>query len=591
MSIENRIEKFRLLLQERGLHGYIINGTDPHQSEYPPERWRTRAWISGFTGSAGTVVVTRTAAGLWTDSRYHLAAEKQIQDTGINLYRSGNQGVPGYDDWLLENCSSGQKIGFDGASFSVAQYRSLSEKLNEKDITVEAGEDLIGEIWDDRPPLPGGDAFLMATEYTGRERSEKINDVRAFMNRKDAQVYITADLPGIAWLLNLRGTDVAYNPLLLAYAAVLPDEVILFTDAAKFSPGDVEILEGDGVFIQPYEAMEKFAASLKKGTAVYFSPGSLSMNLYRLIPEGCVKKEGNDPVTDLKAVKTKTEIEGIKRCMIREGVALTKFFHWFYKAVPEGNVTELSAQAKLKEIRSAGENYRGESFEAISAFGEHGAIVHYAPDAESDGAVKGTGIYLLDSGAHYMDGTTDITRTVAVGKAGAKQKRDYTLVLKGHIALSEAVFPQGTSGNQLDILARQHLWNSRMNYGHGTGHGVGHYLNVHEGPQGISPKNGTPLKPGMVTSNEPGLYPGSYGIRIENLILTVEDKKTEYGQFYRFETLTLFPYDRNLIDTALLSGSELDRINGYHKEVYRALSPHLKGAELELLKEMTRELK
>ncbi|MFP4383755.1 MAG: aminopeptidase family protein P [Spirochaetia bacterium] len=464
-------------------------------------------------------------------------------------------------------------------------------KLNEKDITVEAGEDLIGEIWDDRPPLPGGDAFLMATEYTGRERSEKINDVRAFMNRKDAQVYITADLPGIAWLLNLRGTDVAYNPLLLAYAAVLPDEVILFTDAAKFSPGDVEILEGDGVFIQPYEAMEKFAASLKKGTAVYFSPGSLSMNLYRLIPEGCVKKEGNDPVTDLKAVKTKTEIEGIKRCMIREGVALTKFFHWFYMAVPEGNVTELSAQAKLKEIRSAGENYRGESFEAISAFGEHGAIVHYAPDAESDGAVKGTGIYLLDSGAHYMDGTTDITRTVAVGKAGAKQKRDYTLVLKGHIALSEAVFPQGTSGNQLDILARQHLWNSRMNYGHGTGHGVGHYLNVHEGPQGISPKNGTPLKPGMVTSNEPGLYPGSYGIRIENLILTVEDKKTEYGQFYRFETLTLFPYDRNLIDTALLSGSELDRINGYHKEVYRALSPHLKGAELELLKEMTRELK
>jgi Xaa-Pro aminopeptidase len=589
MNISNRIEKLRLLIQERGIHAYVINGTDPHQSEYPPERWRTRAWISGFTGSAGTVVVTRNKAGLWTDSRYHLAAEGQLKDTGIELFRSGNPGVPAYDDWLKENCSSGQKVSFDAGSFSVAQFRKLSQNLEKKGIVTEGSDDLLEELWEERPPFPAGDAFILPAQYTGQERTGKIQAVRGFAAKRGAEVYITGDLPGIAWLLNIRGSDIAYNPLVVAYAAVLPDEVILFTEAAKFSREDTETLEKDKVFIQPYAAMEKYVESLKKGTSVYYSPASLNMKLYGLIPEECDRKEGEDPAVSLKAVKNKTEIEGIKRCMVRDGVALTKFFFWLFQNVPAGGITELSAQAELKKIRSTGENYRDESFEAISAFGEHAAIVHYAPDSSSDREIKAPGIYLLDSGAHYMDGTTDVTRTAAIGEATPEQKRDYTLVLKGHIALARAVYPEGTKGSQLDVLARQFLWENRMNYGHGTGHGIGHYLNVHEGPQAIKPGDSPPLKPGMVTSNEPGLYPGKYGIRIENLILTVEDQKSNYGQFFKFETLTLFPYDKNLIDKNLLSADETQWINEYHRKVYRALSPHLEGDEKNWLKEMTKE--
>ncbi|TVQ35617.1 MAG: aminopeptidase P family protein [Spirochaetaceae bacterium] len=576
-TILQRISALRQAMRRSRLDAYIVPGTDAHQSEYLADHWQVRAWISGFTGSAGNVVVTADDAGLWTDARYYLEAAAALEGTGIRLHKLGMPDVGDYPQWLANTIPAGGRVGADARLLSVSAFRSLRELLQHNGAEIVAGEDLIDAIWHDRPPLPSGRAFLLEDRFSGKPRTEKLLQLRDTLKKQGATHCLISTLDDIAWLLNLRGSDIPYNPLLMAYALLTPEALLLCVDGNKLSREDREALLADNVVIEPYDTIEHHLRRLHGGSTIAIDPARTSMRLFSVVERSCRRIEQPQVTTAWKAVKNRTEQEHICRCMIRDGVALERFFHWLDSAVGSPELSELSVVQRLHEFRAAGDRFMGESFRTIAGFADHGAIIHYTVTPHTEHRIEPHNLLLIDCGAHYLDGTTDVTRVVPIGVPTAEQRRDFTLVLKAHIALATVRFPERSSGAQLDPIARSVLWRNLRDYGHGTGHGVGFFLNVHEGPQRIAAERAdTELLPGMLTSNEPGLYrPGRYGIRIENLVLTQPAEQNEFGRFLRFETVTLCHIDRRLIEAELLTAAERDWLNAYHQRVFRTLGPQL----------------
>jgi len=589
-----RLALLRVSMKEQSLDAYIIPSSDPNLSEYLPDYWRIIPWLTGFTGSAATVVVTEFFAGLWTDSRYFVQAEKQLSGSGFELMKYIPAENKDFTEWLAGNLASGKRIGLDGRIFSIGRLRKLQKSIDGNAINIDTDCDLISDLWNDRPLPAGSPAFDHSVSFCGKERSVKINEVRSEMERQGIDYHLLTAADDIMWLLNIRGSDVKYSPLLLSFAIVGKDQILLFADENKIPFKIAMEFDKLGIVLLPYEETAGMLSALEPETTILITPGTTSAALYNSIPSGINIKEDISITSRLKAIKNKIEIENIGRAMIKDGVALTKFFFWVEQNSGLVSMSELSLGEKLNQLRSEQENFLGLSFSPIVAFNEHGALPHYSATAESDSVIDTKGILLVDSGGQYSDGTTDITRTIAIGIPSSQQKKDFTLVLKGTIALALAEFPLGTKGFQLDILARKALWENGLNYGHGTGHGVGFCLNVHEGPQSISPAATdlkTSIEAGMLTSDEPAIYrEGQYGIRIENLILCYENEETEFGKFLKFDTVSLCYIDKKLIDTTLLNKKEIDWLNSYHAEVYEKLSPFLSDVEIIWFKEKTEQL-
>ncbi len=584
------LSALRKKLSEHRFAAYIIPSSDPHQSEYVAEYWKSRRWISGFTGSMGNAVVTLDHAGVWTDSRYFLQAEKELPKNEFALHKLNVQGAAEHIEWLAENLAEGSVVGCDGMLFTVGQLRSMDSVLGAKGIILDYSQDLISQCWKkNRPSLPDNPIFEHDVRFAGRTRPQKLAQVREKMAEQNADFHLISTLDDIAWLYNIRGTDVESNPLAIFYAIVGRDAAYLFVREHKV-PADIrQNLEADGVIVKDYDSVVSFLEILPSEASILIDKNTTSIFLFNKIKNAKVIY-GDTPSTFMKAIKNETEIGHIRNAMIKDGVALTKAIMWLEATLPKRGIKETEIAQKLIECRATQEGYYGESFDAIVGYKGNGAIIHYKPEEKTCATVRPSGILLLDSGGQYLDGTTDITRTFALSRPTAEQKKCYTLVLRGHIALAMLQFPHGTKGVQMDILARQPLWEQGLNYGHGTGHGVGFFLNVHEPPQGIitgtAARGTTVHEVGMLSSNEPGFYKvGEFGIRIENLILVRETEKNEYGQFLNFETVTLFPIDTRLIDKKLLEKRELAWLNAYHQEVYEKLSPRLDEEEKVWLKE------
>ncbi len=592
MSIADRIFLLRTKMLSMGIDAYIIPGSDPHMSEYTAAHWKKREFISGFTGSAGTVVILAEEAGLWTDSRYFIQAENELIDSGIDLFRMGETRTPDYPDWIAERLNPGSTLAFEGEVFSIEDARKLSKKFKAYGISIDPNQTLLDDIWEGRPPIPEKPIILHETEHAGLSRVEKVEKIREEMRNQDASHYIITSLDEIAWTLNLRGSDVSYNPVFHAYLIISLDAVYLFVDTHKITATIGKQLAIDDISIHLYPDIFKWIKDMPTDSGLMFDPVTTNAKIYSLIPHGVIKIEKGSIVKTLKGIKNSVEQQGFRESMKKDGVAMVKFLYWLENEVPGGKVTEISAASQLKKFRAESDTFVGESFATISAFGDHGAICHYSVCEDSSITLNNDNFYLVDSGGQYYEGTTDITRTVHLGTPGDQQKIDYTMVLKGNIALDTTKFPEGTRGVHLDILARKALWSQGLNYGHGTGHGVGCFLNVHEGPQAIRPNdNGVALAEGMITSNEPGLYrEGDYGIRIENLILTKKEITTEFGTFLGFETLTLCPIDTKPIEKSLLTHEEIDWLNNYHQKVYDQLSPLLNEELKNWLKEKTKAI-
>ena len=585
-TINNRIASLRAHIAQEQIQAFIIPSTDPHLSEYVAPHWQSREWISGFTGSAGTVVVTAKDAGLWTDSRYFLQAARQLEGTCITLYKEMLPETPNIPEFLSAHLQEGDCVGIDGKMFSAEEVEHLQKELKKSGIRIKSIADPMQLLWTDRPAMPLAPAFVYDTKYAGMSFTEKLPAVRQAMEAAGADSLLLSALDEIAWLLNIRGNDVHCNPVVVSYLLIEKDKVNYFVQPQKVTPELAEYFSANGISVHPYEEIGDYLNSFN-AHSILMNPAKTNYAIYSAIRPGCLIINGASPVALLKAIRNKQEIAGIHAAMQRDGVALVKFLKWLDEAVPAGKETEISVDKKLHTFRAAQPLYMGESFDTIAGYKEHGAIVHYEATPETDVTLKPEGFLLLDSGAQYLDGTTDITRTIALGPLTEEEKTDYTLILKGHIALAMAVFPEGTRGAQLDVLARMPIWKERMNYLHGTGHGVGHFLNVHEGPQSIRMnENPVALQPGMVTSNEPGVYKaGSHGIRTENLVLTVPAGEGMFGKYLKFETLTLCPICRKGIIKELLTAEEIGWLNDYHRTVYEKLSPDLNNDEKEWLKE------
>ena len=564
MTIPYRLEKLREKLRERDLEAYIITGTDPHQSEYVAPRWRSREFISGFTGSAGTVIVTLDNAFLWTDSRYWIQAKSELEGSGISLMKDGDIGVPSPFMWLKE---SGLKTGADGSTVSISDF----EKMKSIGVDIGITEDILSLFWEDRPGMPVSEIVPVPLSYAGKSRDEKIGEVRSALASKGVGWTLISSLDDIAWLFNLRADDIPHNPVFISYAFISMDEAILFTDKKVSLPS---------ISVMPYESVWKTVRE-KARVIGYISKEKTSSAFLSLSLDFI---SGRDITTDLKSCKNDAEMNGMRKAHLLDGIAYVRFLSSIDRY---GRYTELEIARMLEMEREKLDDYIEPSFRPISAWKEHGAVVHYSVTEESNAAIEGNGLLVLDTGSQFPFGTTDITRTLLFGEPTEEERRDYTLVLKGHLALSRAHFIEGTRGVQLDVLAKQFLWSEGESFFHGTGHGVGCHLSVHEGPMRISSALlDVPLKPGMVVSDEPGVYKeGRHGIRIENLITVADDRKTEFGRFYRFDVLTLVPYEKALIDISLLTREEINQINCYHEMVRKALSPYLEGRALSYLED------
>jgi Xaa-Pro aminopeptidase len=571
--IATRVRALRQLMKKRGLAAWIATTGDPHGSEYVADRWQSRRWLTGFDGSAGTAVVTMDAAGLWTDSRYWLAAAKAVRGTPFTLFEAGRAGVPAPDEWLRGRLHRGDVAGLGGATVPLARVRALESELRRAGATLDLDHDLVAELWTDRPAMPSAPAWRH-DRWSGESTASKLKRVRSAMAARGAAWLLAADLSEVAWLFNIRGADVHDCPLALAYALVGKDRATLFIDPAKLGALD-------GVELRPYDAVAAALRAIPADQPVLVDPESVSALLARAAKRTI---EAPNPITKLKAVKNRTEVRGFRDALRRDGVALVKFFAWLSR---QQDLTEMAASRRLHEFRAQQPRFLHDSFDAIVAYEANAALPHYRPGA-SDVPLKPRGVLLVDSGGTYLDGTTDTTRVVALGPVPARVKRDCTLVLKGVIALSRLPFPRRTSGGQIDAVARQFLWEQRLDFGHGVGHGVGHCLNVHEGPQGIRTRNCTvPIEPGMVTTIEPGFYvAGRYGLRIENMVLCVEDR----DGFLCHETLTLAPISPDLLVPSLLTADEKHWLNDYHRRVRRELSPGLDAAERRYLARQTRAI-
>lgn len=590
-SIKERIHALRMTFRPNNIKAFIIPSTDPHLSEYVAPYWMSREWISGFTGSAGTAVILMDKAGLWADSRYFLQAEKELEGSGITLYKEMLPETPSITKFLCQNLKPGESVSIDGKMFSVQQVEQMKEDLAPYQLQVNLFGDPLKNIWKDRPSMPDAPAFIYDVKYAGKSCGEKVAAIRTELKEKGIFALFLSSLDEIAWTLNLRGSDVHCNPVIVSYLLVTQDEVVYFISPEKITQEVNKYLQEQQVSLRKYDEAESFLNSFT-GENILIDPKKTNYAIYSAINPACKVVRGESPVTLLKAIRNEQEIAGIHHAMQRDGVALVKFLKWLEASVLSGKETELSVDRKLHEFRAAQPLYMGESFDTIAGYKEHGAIVHYSATEESDVTLQSKGFLLLDSGAQYLDGTTDITRTIALGELTEEEKTDYTLILKGHIALAMAKFPAGTRGAQLDVLARMPIWSHGMNFLHGTGHGVGHFLSVHEGPQSIRMnENPIVLQPGMVTSNEPGVYKaGSHGIRTENLTLVCKDKEGMFGEYFKFETITLCPICKKGIIKEMLTAEEVKWFNDYHQTVYKKLSPSLNEEEKKWLLEATKAI-
>lgn len=587
VTIKNRLAALREWLQNNHMDAMIIPSTDPHLSEYVAPHWMAREWISGFTGSAGTVVVTLQDAGLWTDSRYFLQAAQQLEGTGITLYKEMLSETPSIPIFLRTHLEPQSCVALDGAMFSAQQMAQLKEEFEADGLLqVKCIEDPFSTIWADRPLIPQSPAFIHDIQYAGQSAAEKLEILRNILNEQKAEALLLSALDEIAWTLNLRGCDVHCNPVVISYLLITDNEAHFFIDAKKVPEEVGRYLAEVPVILHPYADIFGFLQQLS-AQSILIDPAKTNYAACSALPASCQKIHAASPVALLKSIRNPQEIVGIHQAMLKDGIALVKFLKWLEEAVPGGQETEMSIDRKLHALRAEQPLYIGESFDTIAGYREHAAIVHYEATPDTDAVLQPKGFLLLDSGAQYLDGTTDITRTIALGELTEEEKTDYTLILKGHIDLSMAIFPEGTRGAQLDVLARMPIWQRKMNYLHGTGHGVGHFLNVHEGPQSIRMnENPVVLHAGMVTSNEPGVYKaGSHGIRIENLVLTIPAGEGMFGRYLKFETLTLCPICTKGIIKDLLTPQEIDWLNQYHLQVYQLIAPYLNEDEKQWLQQ------
>lgn len=590
MNIQDRLKAIRACMKEEGIDAYIIPSSDPHNSEYVSPRWQSREWISGFTGSAGTVVVLNSLAGLWADGRYHIQAAAEIAGTGIDLFKMGLPNVPSIEEWLSETLDENAVVGFDGDVVTSASAENMKESFSAKGLTLKTDCDLIERIWQDRPATPKDLVFEHDVKFAGKSRQQKLNEVREEMKRLKADSYILSSLDDIAWLYNLRGKDVSHCVLFLSFSLILKDKTYLCVDPDKVPSALKSVLEEDGIILKDYQEIYELVKNIDASSTVLYDPKVLNYNLENSIPDTCRKIKKTNLTTHAKAVKNKIELENYKNCFERDGKYMVQFIKWLNDNVGKIKITELSASDYLESLRASDDKFHGLSFTTIPGYKGHGAMMHYRATEESDVELEEESFFLVDSGGLYTDGTTDITRTFAFGTLTEEERKDYTLTLMGHIDLSLAVFLHGTRGIQLDVLARQHLWKQSINYGCGTGHGVGFFLNVHEGPHNISPGFiDEKLIPGMVVTNEPGVYrEGKHGVRIENIMEVVEHSESEFGKFYSFEPMTLCPIDTKPLLLELMSQTQIEWLNSYHGLVYKKLAPHLDEAHSRFLQDLTK---
>ena len=591
--MRKRIAALRSLMRKHGLAAYLVPSTDPHQDEYIPEFWQRRKYISGFRGSAGDVVITLTRAGLWTDSRYFLQAEQELDSKIFTLHKQGIPGVPSIKEWLAEELEKGEILGVDPQALSHQSFDDLHSFFKDRGIRVKClSKNLIDGVWEGRP-IPSKEKIQAhPVKYAGESAKKKLSQVRRKMGEQSTDLLVVAALDEIGWLFNIRGRDIPYNPVVIAYALILSQKAMLFIDSDKLTKRIQHILK-DLVKIYDYD---QFFPALRdiahKSHCVWVDPNRVNQHIVNVLKKHTKIHFAPGPISFLKGVKNETEIQGFRSAHVRDGAAMVKFLFWLDQSLNRNRITERSAAAKLAEFRARNTLFQGLSFETISAYSAHSAIVHYGATPDTDIPLHKRGIYLIDSGAQYSDATTDITRTIGLGRPRQQHKECFTRVLKGLIALTMTSFPQGTAGRQLDTIARLALWRNGQNYGHGTGHGIGTYLNVHEGPHAISPQRcvGVALEPGMITTIEPGIYlENQFGVRLENVALVAKDEKNSKGEtsFYKFETLTLCPIDLNLVTKGMLKQEEIDWLNAYHKKVRKTLSPHLNKREKEWLKKAT----
>ncbi len=590
MTVKNKIESLRRQMSYHQFDAFIISGSDPHQSENTPDRWKIRQWLTGFTGSAGTVVVTHDRAGLWTDFRYYIQAAKQLESSGIELLHADEPGVQTPAEWLSGELKPGSRTAVEGKEISAELFRQLARDLSNWGIDLVSSEGLIDEIWQERPDIPDFPVREVPEAVCGMAREKKLELIRQeLFQRHRAEYLLLSSLDDIAWTLNLRGADVPYSPVFTAYLLIGLQTAILFCSKGKI-PEALERKLTETIEIAPYDTFySEIPACILPSSRVVLSPEKTSIALYQRIAEHTGITEAVNLTTYLKSLKNPVELEGMRRVHRYDGAAMVSFLHWFETRKDGSELSEMSIAEKLRSFRGKQESFIGESFSPIAAFAENGALCHYSAKKEQNAVITGSGLLVLDSGGQYLGGTTDITRTLLAGEPTQQQREEYTLVLKGHLALVRQQFPEGTRGYQLDVLARKPLWDLGIDYGHGTGHGVGFMLNVHEGPQSISKRPvDAVLMPGMIISNEPGIYrEGRFGIRIENLLAVRNTEKTEFGQFMGFEDLTRCPYERQLIDPNLLNDDEKKQINQYHALVYTELESLLNEEECTWLKQKT----
>ena len=596
MTIKQKLNALRILMKEKKIDAYLVATDDFHGSEYVGDYFKCRKYITGFTGSAGTAIITQDMAGLWTDGRYFIQAADQLRDTTIELFKSGEPGVPTVHQFLNDKLEEGMCLGFDGRTVSAREAEELQELLQKKHITFSVNDDLIGEIWEDRPVLSCEPVMELDIRWTGKSRADKIAEIREQMKAKEADTFILTSLDDIAWLLNIRGNDIHCCPVVLSYLVMMENELRLYANAAAFSEEIRSNLEADGVKIYPYDDVYSYVQTISSDKKVLLSRANVNSRLVSNIPsEVTILDEPNLTLLP-KAVKNKTEMENERIAHRKDGIAVTKFIHWLKKNVTRTTITELSAAEKLYQFRSEQEHFLGDSFDPIIAYGTHAAIVHYSATEATDIPLEARGMVLADTGGHYLEGTTDITRTIVLGPVTAKEKKFFTAVLRGNLNLAAAKFKYGCTGLNLDYLARGPLWELGEDYNHGTGHGVGYLLNVHEGPNSFRWKNlpGNPapvLEEGMITSDEPGYYlENEFGIRHENLVLCKKAEKTSFGQFMCFEPLTMVPFDLEGINPEEMTERERKLLNDYHQKVYTTISPYLDEEEKEWLKQATREI-
>lgn len=595
--VRDRIAALRALMREKGIDAYMIPTDDYHASEYVGSFFKCREYMTGFTGSAGTAVITQEMAGMWTDARYFIQAERQMEGTGVTLYRMNEPGVPTVHEFLAQTLKKGQTLGFDGRCVGATEAAGLEEKLGSLGITIACDEDLVDKVWTDRPALSCEPAWELDLKWAGRSREEKIAQIREELKKAGADLFLLTKLEDIAWLLNIRGNDIHTVPVVLSYLMMSESEIRLYANEKSFSPELTEKLAQAGVTIRPYDAVYEDAAAIEAGKTVLLDKGKANYLLVKRIPADVKVLDRTNPTLLPKSIKNPVEVENMKLAHIKDGVAVTKFICWLKKHVGKERITECSAAERLYEFRKEQEHFVDNSFDPIISYGEHAAMNHYSPTPETDVEIEPHGLMLADTGGHYLEGSTDITRTVAMGEITEDERLHFTAVLRGHLNLANAKFLYGCTGINLDYLARSPLWERGEDFKHGTGHGVGYLLSVHESPNGFrwrrlpNRSEDAVLEEGMITSNEPGYYvEGAYGVRHENMIVCKKAEKNEYGQFMCFENLTMVPFDLDAIAPEQMTAKERALLNRYHAEVYEKISPYLNEEEREWLKNATREI-